>query len=628
MAGIDGLISGLKTSTVIAQLMAVERLPKAQLVKQESGSQARITALQSLNTLFATFQTAAKGFVPDSITGLSAWTTSSATTSNSLIASALPGVDAVPGSTSFTVDSLARAGAVVSLGTVGALTTPVAGGAFLVSKGAALMGMSDLSLGAALSAGAHVVEVTQSSVGATLTGSTPLASSTLIDGTNNEISFYRDGAGSPTTITLNAGTYTPAQLAAEVAIASAGTITGSLDDAGGLVLSTAREGSISSLQLSAVNASLGLTDTVSVGTGVNGIVTIDGFVNTITSAGAGDALTLSGVGTDRVISTLSGGLRAGAGTTSKIDVAAAATLSAVVTALNGSGTGVTANAVQVSAGAYRLQISSTTTGSASDVTVSSGSFPPGTSSLGELQQLSAGTDTVLHVGTGPGAFDVTSSTTSVSGLMTGVTITAVKADPATTVTINVTSDANGIADKMAAMVASANSVLSFIATKSSYDLAAKTGGPLVGDGLTADLSRRIADAVVGTSSSTPMLSGVSLSRLGPITFDKAAFLAAYAEDPAGVTSTMTTMSEQFEELSNAASNPVSGWLTERVTQEQDSLRGYTKQIAAFEDRMTLRQQALQTQYAALESMLGKLQAQSQWLTAQLASLPTFSSLNE
>jgi flagellar hook-associated protein 2 len=41
--------------------------------------------------------------------------------------------------------------------------------------------------------------------------------------------------------------------------------------------------------------------------------------------------------------------------------------------------------------------------------------------------------------------------------------------------------------------------------------------------------------------------------------------------------------------------------------------------------MTMRQQTLQTQYAALETMLGKLKSQSEWLTSQLATLPTSNS---
>jgi flagellar hook-associated protein 2 len=78
-------------------------------------------------------------------------------------------------------------------------------------------------------------------------------------------------------------------------------------------------------------------------------------------------------------------------------------------------------------------------------------------------------------------------------------------------------------------------------------------------------------------------------------------------------------------VSKNASDPITGSITTRISNEQDSIRDYTKQIADFEDRMTLRQQTLQTQYAALETMLGKLQSQSQWLTGQLASLPSTSS---
>jgi flagellar hook-associated protein 2 len=491
----------------------------------------------------------------------------------------------------------------------------------MVSKGAARLGLSDLNAGATLASGAHTVEVTQSSAGATLTGSAPLPATTTIDSSNNEISFYRDGSGTATTITLNAGAYSPSQLAAEVSRASGASIAATVDPSGRLQLSTAREGSSTSLQLASANISIGLTDTSTVSQGVNGIVKLDGVATTVASAGAGDQLTLPGVGTDSLIATLAGGLRIGAATTSRITAAAGATLSAVVTALNGAGTGVTATAVQVGEGAYRLQLTSTTTGSASEVTVSSGAFPAGQSSLGNLQQLSAGKDTVLHVGTGPGAFDVTSSTTSVAGLLPGVTITALKADPSTSVTVNVAGDTTGIADKMASMVAQANSVLSFIQLRSSYDTTTKSAGSLVGDSMGRDLTRRLTNAVIGTSSSTPALSGVAVSRDGKITFDRAAFLAAYAKDPAAVSSTMTTMAQTLSDEATKASDPHTGFVTARVTSEQDSIKGYAKQMVAFEDRMTLRQQTLQRQYASLETMLGKLQSQGAWLTGQLATLP-------
>jgi flagellar hook-associated protein 2 len=616
MASVDGLITGLDTKTIIAQLMAIERLPKQQILDQQSTSQSMVSTLQALNSLVTNMMTAAKGFVPDSATKASAWTSTTATSSNNALATVLSGSGALPGSATFTVTSVAAANVLVSAGTVGSLTAPITANSFTVSQGATKLGLTSLDAGANLSAGAHKVEVTQSSAGATMTGTAvsslaAMPPAVTIDSSNNAIKFYRDGSAVATTIALNPGTYSPVQLAAEIARASGGALKGSVDTSGRLQVTSVggREGSAATLQLAEANSALGLTDITTVSHGVDGIIEVDGVATSVSAADAGHQQTLNGVaGTgDSVSVTLAGGLRKGVATTTV--VAANASLANVVQALNGPGTGVSAAAVQVADGAYRLMLTSTTTGSASGIVMGGGAFSAGLSSLGDMQQLTAGTDTVLHIGTGAAAFDVTSSTTSVTGLLPGVTITALKQDPASPVTINVVRDTNGIADKMAAMVAQANSVLSYIDTKSAYDAVSKTGGVLLGDSMGRDLRARITDSVIGTSSITPALSGVSVARDGSITFDKAVFLAAYAKDPTAVTETMTSMSQQ----------------TTRITDEKDSAKGYTKQIAAFEEKMTLRQESLKRQYAALEVMLGKLKSQSEWLTGQLASLPTYSS---
>jgi flagellar hook-associated protein 2 len=628
MASVDGLISGLNTTTIIAELMAIERLPKAQLVNGQTTSQTMVTTLQSLNSLITGMQTAATAFVPDTITKASAWTSTIATSSQGSLASVLAGAQAQPGSASFTVISVAASGAAVSAGIVGSLTDPVvgAGGPFLLSKGAPHLGLSGIDGGPSLSAGVHHVEVTQSSAGASVSGTAvagfgAMPPAVKIDGSNNSISFYRDGSTVPTIITLNPGTYSPVQLAAEIGRASGGAITSSVDSSNRLQLTSVvgREGSAATIQLAVSNDTLGLT-AGTIGHGIDGVIALDGIATTVTSVDAGQQLTLNGVGTDSILATAAGGLRKGVATASAVTVAAGASLTDVVNALNGPGTGVSANAVQVAEGAYRLQVTSTTTGSASDITVSGGAFVAG---LGGMQQLSAGRDTVLRVGTGPGAFDVTSSTASVSGLMPGVTIAALASDPSTPVLINVASDSSGMADKMATMVSQANAVLSYIAIQSSYDATAKIGGPMVGDLMGRDLTLQITDAVIGTSSSTPAVSGVSVARDGSITFDRAAFLAAYAADPATVTSTMTAMSSELVDVAKQASSPT-GYVTARVMGEQDSIRGYTEQIAAFEDRMTLRQQTIKAQYDSLEVMLGTLKSQSEWLAGQLGSLPTYS----
>ncbi|KQU65262.1 flagellar filament capping protein FliD [Phycicoccus sp. Root101] len=619
MASIDGLVSGLNTTQIISQLMSVERASGSYLTKGKTESQTMATVLQALNATLTGLQTAAKAMIPDSITKASAWTLATAASSSPALATAAVGPNAQTGTATFTVRSVATAGASISSGSVGSLSSAVTNGPVLLGKGTAALGMASIASGAQLAKGAHTLAVTQSSAGAALTGS-PLADTVTIDAGSSTLSVEVDGT--PTSITLAQGTYTRDQLAAEIGRASGGTLTASAGPDGALRLATGHEGSAASLRLASANAALGLADTSTVATGTDAVVSLDGVATTVASLTRGSQVTLGGANGDSMVFTLSGGLRAGTASATVVEVGNGASLTQVVSSINGAGAGVRATAVQVSANAYRLQLTSLTTGSSSDVSLGEGAFPPGLSGLGGSVELTAGSDTLLRVGTGPGAFDVTSSTTTVSGLLPGVTITAAKADPTTSVTLTVTSDTAGIANKMDALVSAANSALGYIADKSSYDADTKTGGPLLGSSLVRDLAQRIANSAIGTSSDLPSMAGVEVGRDGKIAFDKDAFLAAYTKDPAAVEKTMTALATRLSDTAKAAADPISGYVTGQINLEQDKVKDYTDQIASFESRMTLRQQTLQRQYAALETMLGSLKAQSEWLTGQLASLPT------
>ncbi len=212
-----------------------------------------------------------------------------------------------------------------------------------------------------------------------------------------------------------------------------------------------------------------------------------------------------------------------------------------------------------------------------------------------------------------------------AGLLPGVTITAAKADPTTSVTVTVSSDVDGIATKMEALVAAANSALGYIADKSSYNADLKSAGPLLGSSLVRDLAQRMASAAIGSSTDLPSTAGVQVGRDGKLTFDKAAFVAAYTKDPAAVEKTMTGLATRLAETGRTAADPNSGYVTGQIKLEQDKVKDYTDRIASFENRMTLRQQTLQRQYSSLETMLGSLRAQGEWLTGQLAALPTINS---
>ena len=204
-------------------------------------------------------------------------------------------------------------------------------------------------------------------------------------------------------------------------------------------------------------------------------------------------------------------------------------LSDVATAINGAGLGVKAATVNTGTG-YRLQLTAASSGAAAAFSVTSG--------LNVATVItSQGVDAKLTFGTGPGAYDVTSSTNSFANVLPGVSITA-KSVSATPVTVDVSADASGLAGKVKALVDAVNGALSEIKTRTAYDPASKKGASLAGDSTarraTQALTRALSDAVGQSALGSPGLAGVSIDRNGTATFDQDKFLAAYAKDPAAV----------------------------------------------------------------------------------------------
>ncbi len=210
-------------------------------------------------------------------------------------------------------------------------------------------------------------------------------------------------------------------------------------------------------------------------------------------------------------------------------------LGALVDAINASGAGISAAAVKVGTAGYRLQVSSTTTGAAFTIAVDTANL---SGSLGSFATVQTGRDAVIRIGEGAGAYDVTSPTDSITDLLPGVSVTLHQADPATTVTVSVARDGTAIADKVAALVDTANAALASIAENSKYDAETKTAGLLLADGN----ARRLADQVYSAISSlVPGNSlgsgggvGISLVKDGTVSFDRNKFLAAYNANPAAV----------------------------------------------------------------------------------------------
>jgi flagellar hook-associated protein 2 len=112
---------------------------------------------------------------------------------------------------------------------------------------------------------------------------------------------------------------------------------------------------------------------------------------------------------------------------------------------------------------------------------------------------------------------------------------------------------------------------------------------------------------------------VQLDKSGRVTFDRDAFLASYDKNPADTQAAVSTgLAKQV--LDRATADNIT--LTSTITSHDSYIGDLNKQISDWDPRLAGRRQALQRQFTNLEVALGKMRNQSNWLSGQIASLPT------
>lgn len=210
------------------------------------------------------------------------------------------------------------------------------------------------------------------------------------------------------------------------------------------------------------------------------------------------------------------------------------TLAEVVNAINTSDLGLSAAAVNTGSG-FRLQVTSRASGAANTFSISSGLD----AGVGGMVVASAGADAALTIGSGPGAYSVTSSSNTFSELLPGLTITARQISTAP-VDITVADDVDSMVTKVQSLVDAINAVRTEVDTRTSFNAERNQAASLVGDPtarrLTQELVRSVTDAVAGNSIGSAGIAGVSIDRFGKVTFDQSKFKMVYETNPAAVQS--------------------------------------------------------------------------------------------
>jgi flagellar hook-associated protein 2 len=323
------------------------------------------------------------------------------------------------------------------------------------------------------------------------------------------------------------------------------------------------------------------------------------------------------------------------GTVTDIDISGTTkTAQAISDAINAKGIAVKAAVVNTGGATNILQFSGTKTGTANAFTITG---------LEDLAQplstaIPAG-DAMLQVGGADedGGYSVTSSTNTFTGLMTGVTLTVSKIE--SNVTVQANPDVSGIAAKFQALVDAANATLTEVSAQTAYNPATKKGSPLTGDFMVRQLSQVILSQIsAGLTYDNPQYDknvpedpttnpktlsfgslskiGIQLNSSGQLTFNADDFTREYNKNPDAIRQAGTGFADNFEAMATTQSRSVTRVVTGRKT-EIDSMND---QISNWDVRLALKREAMQKQYANLETALGKLKNQSSWLSSQIAGL--------
>lgn len=469
MGQISGAVSGFDWASMIESLKQVEHRRVDLVAAKKTTTASKVAAWQSFNIKLAALKSSLAALKdPDSFQLFSAsLTTDNSTVPASQLLSIATSSSASPGSYSIKVNSLAQAEKISS----------------------ASFSSSTDALGSAFSGGILVngrlvnIESTDD----------------LID-TRDKINNANTGAN-PSGVTATILSFSPD----DIRLILTADETGS---AGITLANTSANDVIGKMGFSqtGVRSNTGLNSGGTTVTGTTLIKEIDGYTDWET----GDTITLTGKDI------------ANASVNTVFTITEASTVQDLLTAIQTAYGGPAVSAVLTADG--KIQVTDNSAPAASNIRVM---LTPEKSSLdfgsfGTTGTIVGGADASLEIE----GVAITRSSNTVDDVIQGVTLSLLKADVDTTVTLNITRNTNSIVEKINDFVSKYNDVSSFIHTQQSYDTTSNTtGGVLFGDGtlasIKADLTSAIIRQISGVNESFSILGqiGINLDNEGQLSVD-------------------------------------------------------------------------------------------------------------
>ena len=341
--------------------------------------------------------------------------------------------------------------------------------------------------------------------------------------------------------------------------------------------------------------------------------------NAIASAATGvasaDASVAAGAG--------SFSFQVGTGAVQTVTLNAATTLQDLATAINDLEAGATATVVNLGTTAapdYRLQLSSTATGTSHDLAIVSDDTTLGVAVTQSAQNasftVSGFTDPVVR------------ESNTVGDFLTGVTFTL--RDTGGPVTVTVSTDNDAVTTAVKAAVTAFNDVAGYVADESivTQDTTGNDrnvqAGPLAFDGTVRNILARLHDLVSGQVEGLPGRYnslgqvGLTTTRDGTLALDATKLKAALADDAGAVselfggTSSVDGVADRLHEFLSGVTQ-VDGLINIRSTAVSDEIDRLNDDIATGTRNLDQFEATLRARFAALEVLVNSLQSQGAFL---------------
>ena len=320
--------------------------------------------------------------------------------------------------------------------------------------------------------------------------------------------------------------------------------------------------------------------------------------------------------------------KVGTGTVQNITLGVGASLDDLKTAINDLSAGVSASVLNTgteTTPAYRLVLSSTSTGAANAVTITADGTNLdflNTSGTGGTDTLQAAQDATLILGD-PTANPVTiqRSTNTITDAISGVTLNLKSLTPADdTDTVAVGRDTASLKSDIKTLVSAYNDIVKFITSRNTYDTDKKQGGVFFAESSPKTALSRLRQALtddVGGLTGLTAVSGVGFKteRDGTITVDDSALDTALSSNYTGVKnlfigqSSSTGVAKRLADAVDGLDAVDNGTLTLRQNGLTKSISDLSSRITQKQNSLDQYQEQLQLQYAQLDGLLRQMQSQ-------------------